>query len=336
MTTAAVRVDAVRKVYGGGPSAMVALDDVDLTIEPGRFVSLIGPSGCGKSTLLRLVAGLEPADRGAVQVHGVTPAQACAAKLIGLVPQTPALLPWLTVLQNVSLAGRVNPGAGRRRAAIEDLEERGADGGPDMRQLLRMAGLGEAMDKLPAQLSGGMQQRAAIVRAFGLRPDVLLMDEPFSALDEFTRESLQDQLLDLWDELRTTVLFVTHSVSEAVRMSGHGGRHGAPARTDRRRDRHRPAATAEPAVVRGTAGSTSTRTSCGRACTARGTRRTRREGDDTMTTTSTTSTASATSTTAESEAALVRRPLPGWIRPTVWAPSSSCSPSSPCCGRSAR
>jgi NitT/TauT family transport system ATP-binding protein len=212
-------VDAVRKVYGSGPSAMVALDDVELTIEPGKFVSLIGPSGCGKSTLLRLVAGLEPADRGDVQVHGVTPAQACAAKLIGLVPQTPALLPWLTVLQNVSLAGRVNPGAGRRRAAIEDLAERGADSGPDMRQLLRMAGLGEAEDKLPAQLSGGMQQRAAIVRAFGLRPDVLLMDEPFSALDEFTREALQDQLLDLWDELRTTVLFVTHSVSEAVRMS---------------------------------------------------------------------------------------------------------------------
>lgn len=219
MTTSAVRVDAVRKVYGSGPGAMVALDDVELTIEPGRFVSLIGPSGCGKSTLLRLVAGLEPADRGDVRVHGVTPAQACAAKLIGLVPQTPALLPWLTVLQNVTLAGRVNPGAGRRRAAIGDLEDRIADTGPDMPELLRMAGLGEAMHKLPAQLSGGMQQRAAIVRAFGLRPDVLLMDEPFSALDEFTRESLQDQLLDLWDELRTTVLFVTHSVSEAVRMS---------------------------------------------------------------------------------------------------------------------
>lgn len=219
MSTSAVRVDAVRKVYGSGASAMVALDDVELTIEPGRFVSLIGPSGCGKSTLLRLVAGLEPADRGDVRVHGVTPAQACAAKLIGLVPQAPALLPWLTVLQNVSLAARVNPGAGRRRAAIGDLEERATGAGPDMRELLRMAGLGEAMDKLPAQLSGGMQQRAAIVRAFGLRPDVLLMDEPFSALDEFTRESLQDQLLDLWDELRTTVLFVTHSVSEAVRMS---------------------------------------------------------------------------------------------------------------------
>jgi NitT/TauT family transport system ATP-binding protein len=128
-------------------------------------------------------------------------------------------LPWLTVLQNVSLVGRVNRGAGRRRAAIGDLQERRSDSGPDLRQLLRMAGLGEAMDKLPAQLSGGMQQRAAIVRAFGLRPDVLLMDEPFSALDEFTRENLQDQLLDLWDELRTTVLFVTHSVSEAVRMS---------------------------------------------------------------------------------------------------------------------
>jgi NitT/TauT family transport system ATP-binding protein len=158
--------------------------------------------------VLRLVAGLEAPDNGGVLVHGVTPAEACAAKLIGFVPQTPALLPWLSVLKNVTLPQKVNAKAGKRRGA-----------GPDMRELLRKAGLGEAMDKLPAQLSGGMQQRAAIVRAFGLRPEVLLMDEPFSALDEFTRESLQDQLLDLWDELKTTVLFVTHSVSEAVRLS---------------------------------------------------------------------------------------------------------------------
>ncbi|WP_405717409.1 ABC transporter ATP-binding protein [Streptomyces sp. NBC_01537] len=207
---------SVHRVYGFGPSATNALDGVDLTVPPGRFVSLIGPSGCGKSTLLRLVAGLERPDRGEVRVHGVTPAQACAAKMIGLVPQSPALLPWLSVLRNVTLPQKINRGAAGRRERIGGFEKRQV---PDMRDLLVKAGLGEAMHKLPAQLSGGMQQRAAIVRAFGLRPDVLVMDEPFSALDEFTRESLQDQLLDLWDELKTTVLFVTHSVSEAVRLS---------------------------------------------------------------------------------------------------------------------
>jgi NitT/TauT family transport system ATP-binding protein len=199
---------------------MVALNDVHLSIEPGRFVSLIGPSGCGKSTLLRIVAGLEEYDEGTARVHDVSPAEACAAKLIGLVPQSPALLPWLSVLKNVTLPQKVNTGAGKRRERIGDLSERGEHrAAPDMLQLLTRAGLAGAVHKLPDQLSGGMQQRAAIVRAFGLQPDVLLMDEPFSALDEFTRESLQDQLLDLWDDLKTTVLFVTHSVSEAVRMS---------------------------------------------------------------------------------------------------------------------
>ncbi|MCE7003584.1 ABC transporter ATP-binding protein [Kibdelosporangium philippinense] len=205
---AAIEVRDVRRVYGLGASAMVALDRVGLSIEPGRFVSIIGPSGCGKSTLLRLVAGLEPPAEGTVRVHGVSPEEACAAKMIGLVPQTPALLPWLSVLKNVSLSQKVN-----RAAKLHRRDP------PDMLELLHKAGLGEAVHKLPSELSGGMQQRTAIVRAFGLRPAVLLMDEPFSALDEFTRESLQEQLLDLWDELKTTVVFVTHSVSEAVRLS---------------------------------------------------------------------------------------------------------------------
>jgi NitT/TauT family transport system ATP-binding protein len=217
---AAIELDSVRRVYGYGPSATTALSGVDLTIPSGRFTSLIGPSGCGKSTVLRLVAGLEPADGGTVLVHGVTPEVACAAKLIGFVPQTPALLPWLSVLKNVTLPQKINGKAAKRRERVGGFAGPTAGASaPDMRELLRKVGLGEAMDKLPAQLSGGMQQRAAIVRAFGLQPDVLLMDEPFSALDEFTRESLQDQLLDLWDELKTTVLFVTHSVSEAVRLS---------------------------------------------------------------------------------------------------------------------
>ncbi|WUH92847.1 ABC transporter ATP-binding protein [Streptomyces sp. NBC_00433] len=216
----ALELRSVRRAYGVGPSATVALDGVDLVVRPGRFVSLIGPSGCGKSTLLRLVAGLERPDRGDVRVHGVTPAEACAAKMIGLVPQSPALLPWMSVLRNVTLPQKINRGAARRRERIPGFT--GRETAPDtasMRELLVKAGLGEAVHKLPAQLSGGMRQRVAIVRAFGLRPDVLVMDEPFSALDEFTRESLQDQLLSLWDELKTTVLFVTHSVTEAVRLS---------------------------------------------------------------------------------------------------------------------
>lgn len=220
MAKSAVELTSVGKVYGDGAGAMVALSDVDLTIAPGRFVSLIGPSGCGKSTLLRIVAGLEKADSGTARVHDASVEEACAAKLIGLVPQTPALLPWRSVLGNVTLPQKVNRGAGQRREQIGDLSARDdTRSRPDMMELLRRAGLEDAAHKLPSQLSGGMQQRAAIVRAFGLQPDVLLMDEPFSALDEFTRESLQDQLLDLWDELKTTVLFVTHSVSEAVRMS---------------------------------------------------------------------------------------------------------------------
>ena len=216
--TPALELRSVRRVYGFGSAATTALDDVHLTVPSGRFVSLIGPSGCGKSTLLRLVAGLEQPDLGEVSVHGVTPAEACAAKMIGLVPQSPALLPWLSVLRNVTLPQKINRGAAKRRERIADFAER-QPAVPDMEELLAKAGLGDALHKLPAQLSGGMRQRAAIVRAFGLRPDVLVMDEPFSALDEFTRESLQDQLLDLWEELRTTVLFVTHSVSEAVRLS---------------------------------------------------------------------------------------------------------------------
>lgn len=218
---AGIQLTGARRVYGQGPDAMTALDGVDLRIEPGRFVSVIGPSGCGKSTLLRLIAGLEEADGGDVSVFGVPPVEACSAKMVGLVPQQPALLPWLDVLRNVTLPRQINRSAGRKRELISGNARGRADlpAPPEMTQLLEEVGLGDALHKLPAQLSGGMQQRVAIVRAFGLQPDVLLMDEPFSALDEFTRESLQEQLLDLWDQMKTTVVFVTHSVSEAVRLS---------------------------------------------------------------------------------------------------------------------
>ncbi|MEX0427637.1 ABC transporter ATP-binding protein [Nocardioides sp. DS6] len=205
----AIELDGARRVYElPDLGHLLALHDVHLSVAPGQFVSIIGPSGCGKSTLLRLVAGLEAPDGGVISLGGRTPTQAAEAKLLGFVPQVPALLPWLSVLRNVTLPTRLNRRAARRGADRAETEE-----------LLRKAGLGDVMHQLPSQLSGGMRQRTAIVRALALRPEVLLLDEPFSALDEFTREALQELLLDLWGELEATVLFVTHSISEAVRLS---------------------------------------------------------------------------------------------------------------------
>jgi NitT/TauT family transport system ATP-binding protein len=200
-----IEVRGLSKTYEGGDPHRPALDRIDLDIPRGEFVSLIGPSGCGKSTLLRVIAGLEGHDSGDVTVFGSTPKRMCEAKAVGLVPQTPALLPWLNVRRNISLPSRVNRRAGR--------------GSEDPDQLLRMVGLDDSARKYPHELSGGMQQRVAIARAFGLRPDLLLMDEPFSALDEFTREALQLQLLNMWERMSTTVVFVTHSVREAVTLS---------------------------------------------------------------------------------------------------------------------
>ncbi|WP_432509233.1 ABC transporter ATP-binding protein [Kineococcus auxinigenes] len=208
------------KAYDDGPRPVTALHHVDLHVPRGRFVSVIGPSGCGKSTLLRLVAGLEEPDSGEVRICGQTPARATERKMVGFVPQTPALLPWLDVLGNVRVLEKVNRAAARRRPATAppSSPER-CDLAGDPVELLRRLGLGEVLHARPGQLSGGMRQRTAIARAFALQPQVLLMDEPFSALDEFTREAAQLQLLDVWQELRTTVVFVTHSITEAVLLS---------------------------------------------------------------------------------------------------------------------
>jgi NitT/TauT family transport system ATP-binding protein len=183
----------------------VALDPLDLDVERGSFVTLIGPSGCGKSTLLRIIAGLSPADAGTVSIFGESVERSRRTKSIGFVPQSLALLPWRSVLENVDLAREINKGANRStRSAVE---------------ILSTFGLGEYLDYLPAQLSGGMRQRVAIARAFALEPALLLMDEPFAALDELTRELLRHELLELWQSTGTTVLFVTHSVTEAVLLS---------------------------------------------------------------------------------------------------------------------
>jgi NitT/TauT family transport system ATP-binding protein len=205
---AGVVIDEVSKVFGPAGRRVGALDRVSLDLRRGEFVTVIGPSGCGKSTLLRVVAGLLPADRGRVSIFGETVEKATAAKHIGFVPQSPALLPWRSVIDNVRLPTQVN-----RRAAADGRDVR------DPEELLRAFGLGGVLDRYPSQLSGGMQQRVAIARAYVFGPAVLLMDEPFSALDELTREVQRHELLDFWQANRKTVLFVTHSVPEAVTLS---------------------------------------------------------------------------------------------------------------------
>jgi NitT/TauT family transport system ATP-binding protein len=202
-----VVVDGVRKSFGSGDDRVLVLDGLSLTIARGEFVSIIGPSGCGKSTLLKIVAGLVRADEGRVRIDGESVAAATRDKLIGLVPQSPALLPWRTVLGNVRLPIQLNSKANRDRA-LRDPEE-----------VLRSFGLGNALKRYPSQLSGGMQQRVAIARAFVFDPGVLLMDEPFSALDELSRDQQRFGLLAFWQSNRKAVLFVTHSVPEAVMLS---------------------------------------------------------------------------------------------------------------------
>ena len=194
------------KTYASGSGEVHALADVSLTVTRGEFVTVIGPSGCGKTALLRLAAGLAAPDGGQVSVYGEPVARAVAEKQIGFVPQSPALLPWRTVLDNVTFPLQVNR---RHTPAVR----------PDPRELLAALGLADAADRMPHELSGGMQQRVAIARAFVFDPPVLLMDEPFAAVDELTREALRHELLTAWQQSGKTVLFVTHSVAEAVALS---------------------------------------------------------------------------------------------------------------------
>lgn len=210
-------IDRVSKHFLHKGGVVQALTDVSLEIPPGEFVSLIGPSGCGKSTLLRIVGGLIGADAGRVTVGADTPEAARARKRFGLVPQTPALLPWRSVLDNVTLLEEVG------RSRLQRARKQAA-GSPDDRTrdpltLLEQVGLAEFVECLPKQLSGGMQQRVSLVRAFVLGAPILLMDEPFAALDEITRNAMRYQLLKVWSHTNTTVVFVTHSIGEAVMLS---------------------------------------------------------------------------------------------------------------------
>ncbi|MCY0096288.1 ABC transporter ATP-binding protein [Hoeflea ulvae] len=183
-----------------------ALKDISLDIAEGEFVSLIGPSGCGKTTLLRVIADLEKPTGGTVSVNGLTPEQARLARAYGYVFQQSALLPWRTIEDNVALPLEVMglDKATRASRIASNLE------------LVNLVGFEK---KFPWQLSGGMQQRASIARALAVEPAMLLMDEPFGALDEIVRDHLNEQLLKLWAKTKKTVVFVTHSIPEAVFLS---------------------------------------------------------------------------------------------------------------------
>ncbi len=186
--------------------SVTALKNLSLDVAEGEFLSLLGPSGCGKSTFLRVVADLIPPTSGSVQVLGATPETARLRRDIGFVFQDAALLPWRTALQNVELPMEV--ARGRTKA---DKAPRATP-----RELLELVGLKGSEHAYPHELSGGMRQRVSIARALVSNPRVLLMDEPFGALDEITRDRLNEELLRLWRELRMTILFVTHSIYEAA------------------------------------------------------------------------------------------------------------------------
>ena len=202
----AIAVRNASVVYPTADTPVHALSDIDLTITQGEFVSLIGPSGCGKTTLVRVIADLEKISAGSVLVNGVTPQAARLARAYGYVFQAPALFPWRTVLANVTLPLQIQgrPKAQAKAIALEHLERVGLKG---------------FEGKYPWQLSGGMQQRVSIARALSFEPKILMMDEPFGALDEITRDRLNEQLQQLWQRERRTVVFVTHSIAEAVYLS---------------------------------------------------------------------------------------------------------------------
>jgi NitT/TauT family transport system ATP-binding protein len=208
-TETVVDIRGVTKRFEGrgkGASAVDALQEVELAVGRGEFISLIGPSGCGKSTLLRIVADLIPVTAGSVMVNGKPARQARLDHDYGMVFQAPVLFDWRTVRGNVELPLEIiGTDKTARRARAEAMLE-----------LVELGGFGEHH---PWQLSGGMQQRAAIARALALDPSILLMDEPFGALDEMTRERMNLELLRIWERTGTTILFVTHSIPEAVFLS---------------------------------------------------------------------------------------------------------------------
>ena len=201
-----IDIRSLSLTFDTGDGPVQALADIHLNVERGEFVSLIGPSGCGKTTLLRVIADLERPTSGQILVNGVSPEEARKSRCYGYVFQSAALYPWRSIARNVALPLEV---MGVARA---EREER-------VREKLALVNLTGFERKFPWQLSGGMQQRASIARALSFDPELLLMDEPFGALDEIVRDHLNEQLLKLWAKTRKTVIFVTHSIPEAVFLS---------------------------------------------------------------------------------------------------------------------
>jgi NitT/TauT family transport system ATP-binding protein len=196
-----IAVDRLSLTYGGSGEGVLALSDITFSISDGEFISVVGPSGCGKSTLLKILAGLLTPSEGVATLSG-SPIRG-ARRDIGVVFQTPVLFPWRTVLQNVLLPADV------QRLDKEKMRQRAMD-------LIRLVGLEGFENRYPRELSGGMQQRVGIIRALIHDPAILLMDEPFGALDAMTRESMNVELQRIWMESGKTILFITHSTSEAV------------------------------------------------------------------------------------------------------------------------
>lgn len=203
-----ISIDNLSLTFQTADAPVHALADIDLQVEQGAFVSLIGPSGCGKTTLLRVIADLETPTAGAISVNGVSPHEARLQRAYGYVFQAASLYPWRNIAKNVALPLEIMSvaRAERERRIKENLE------------LVDLTGFEK---KYPWQLSGGMQQRASIARALAVEPALLLMDEPFGALDEIVRDHLNEQLLQLWAKTSKTVVFVTHSIPEAVFLSTH-------------------------------------------------------------------------------------------------------------------
>ncbi|MCK5922285.1 MAG: ABC transporter ATP-binding protein [Methylococcales bacterium] len=207
MTNSVISVQNASKIFNpDSPDKVVALTDIDLEIQANEFVSFIGPSGCGKSTLLRLMADLIKPTSGSITVSGKTPEQARLDQDYGYVFQAATLYEWRTIKKNVQLPLEI-------MGYSEEEKETAAN------KMLEMVELGKFGDHYPGQLSGGMQQRASIARALSFKPSLLFMDEPFGALDEFTRDRMNMELLRIWRQTKTTIVSVTHSIAEAVFLS---------------------------------------------------------------------------------------------------------------------
>ena len=204
--TSVVAISGVSKVFDTAGGRTTALEDINLSIAPGEFVSLIGPSGCGKSTLLRLIGDLTAPTSGTVTINGKPARRARLDRDYGIVFQAPVLFDWRTVEANVRLP-----------LEVMDIDKSTRE--KRVREMLDLVELGGFEKHYPHQLSGGMQQRVSIARALGFQPALLLMDEPFGALDEMTRERLNAEVLRIWEQTGTTIIFVTHSIPEAVFLS---------------------------------------------------------------------------------------------------------------------